>query len=143
MISRAKLTDEPQGAWPRPIVAASRTTPANTLPARARLPPPRQTQAILKEVRPFGDSWRETPPHPRLQEPREETKRKSPVPSDYPGEGPAVSWPPTVTMAQPQLPRSQTVSGFPKGPFSKPVRSAVAEALGLIVLRSRPQVSED
>lgn len=30
-----------------------------------------------------------------------------------------------------------------QGPFSKPVRSAVAETLGLVVLRSRPQVSED
>lgn len=30
-----------------------------------------------------------------------------------------------------------------QGPFSKPVRSEAAEGLGLVVLRNRPQVSED
>lgn len=82
MISRAKLNGELQGAWPRPILAASRSTPANRIPARARLPLPHQTQEILKEVRQFGDCGHETPPHLRLQEPRQEKKRKSPVPSD-------------------------------------------------------------
>lgn len=82
VISRAKLNGELQGAWPRPILAASRSTPANRIPARARLPLPHQTQEILKEVRQFGDCGHETPPHLRLQEPRQEKKRKSPVPSD-------------------------------------------------------------